>query len=497
MPIRRHTGTNVSRWGASPGLLAALAALAGPLVPAAGAAPVDCRVPGLRYEARCDTVRRALDPGRPDGPRIDIHFLVVPAVARRKAPDPVFLLAGGPGQSAIDVAGEVLPMLERLHNRHDLVFVDQRGTGRSAPLACPDAGPETIVAEVDPREIGRQMDQCERQLERLPYIGARADLGLFTTTLAMQDLDAVRSALGADQVDLIGVSYGTRAALEYQRQFPQHLRRAVLDGPVPPDMVIPQSAAIDNQAALDALWRDCEADSTCHGAYPRLRADWAALKAAMPETVLLKDPQTGAEAPTQVTQATLMGAIRAVLYSPLLSSALPAAITAAAAGRFEALFALASTLTPRQGPKIAAGMHFAVVCAEDYPLMAADGDPASGDFGDAMAAVYRGVCAHWPRAAVPPAFYAMPLARSPVLILSGGIDPMTPPRHAAHVAHALGAYARPVVVPNAGHGVLGLPCIGDVVARFIEAAGDDAALDVDARCAAAIPRPLAWTGSPR
>ena len=117
----------------------------------------DCRVPGIRNSVQCGVVQRALDPARPDGPKIDVHYVVVPAMARRKLPDPVFLLAGGPGQSAIGVAPQTLPLFGRLNNRRDIVFVDQRGTGRSAPLNCADSGRETMADQLDP----------QRQIERL------------------------------------------------------------------------------------------------------------------------------------------------------------------------------------------------------------------------------------------------------------------------------------------------------------------------------------------
>jgi alpha-beta hydrolase superfamily lysophospholipase len=80
-------------------------------------------------------------------------------------------------------------------------------------------------------------------------------------------------------------------------------------------------------------------------------------------------------------------------------------------------------------------------------------------------------------------------AASAVLLLSGGIDPVTPARHGERVAKALGAKARHVVVPNAGHGVMSLACMRDVVYRFIDSDSDEAALKLDTACAAGVPRP--------
>ena len=143
--------------------------------------------------------------------------------------------------------------------------------------------------------------------------------------------------------------------------------------------------------------------------------------------------------------------------------------------------------TGRRGQQLAAGMHFAVVCAEDFARAAADAPGA--DFGDSFAALYRNIWPRLPRAEVPAAFYAVPAAPAATLVLSGGLDPVTPPRHGQRVANSLGAKARHVVVANAGHGVMGLGCMRDVLYRFVDAAGDDEALQVDASCVASIPRP--------
>jgi pimeloyl-ACP methyl ester carboxylesterase len=449
----------------------------------------DCRVAGLRNSVKCGVLQRALDPARPDGPKIDIRYVVVPAMARRKLPDPVFLLAGGPGQSAIDVAPQVMPLFGRLNNRRDIVFVDQRGTGLSAPLTCAETRRESLAEQADTGAQIERLMQCKAELLTRPYIRAPADLGFFTTTLAMQDLEAVRAQLGPAQIDLVGVSYGTRAALEYMRQFPSAVRRAVLDSVAPPDMVLPASFSTDGQAAFDALGAACEREPECAAAYPALRRDWAALLAGLPRPATAAHPLSGAPEQFTLTRDMVLGAVRGALYNPALAAALPAAITAAAAGRDEGLIGLGSLLGARRGQQLATGMHFSVVCAEDAPLLDKAGDAPGADFGDAQARLYRRVCSDWPRGAVPPAFYAVPPTRTPTLLLSGGLDPATPPRHGARVARALGPAAQHVVVANAGHGVLAVGCARDVLYRFIDAAEDRDATAVDASCLKAIPRP--------
>ncbi len=468
-------------------------ALAFGLAVGARAAPLaDCRVAGLAHEVQCGSVRRPLDPQQPAGVQIDVAYVVVPALARRKHPDPVFVLAGGPGQSAVAIAPQLMPVLARLNNRRDIVFVDQRGTGRSAPLECEEASREPLSDQTDSERQLARLAQCRARLERLPYVAGPFGLRFYTTTIAMQDLDAIRRALGAERIDLVGASYGTRAALEYLRQFPGAVRRMVLDGVAPPDMVLPASYSTDAQAALDGVFAACAAEPPCARAHPALRDDWKALLASVPKTVRVADPLSGVQEPMRLTREALLGMVRGPLYVPALAAALPAAIDAAAQGRYEGLAGLGAMLASRKGTQLAMGMHFSVVCAEDLPLLATAHDRPGADFGDELARFYARACADWPRGDVPAAFYRVSPSPAPVLLLSGGADPATPPRHAGRVAAALGPAARQVVVANAGHGLLGLGCMRDVVFRFIDVEDAAAAVAVDAACVEQVPRPPAF-----
>lgn len=488
--VAGHSRRLVGRWigAGSLGLLlangAALAADGGPSMLSA------CRVEGVATEVQCGSVRRPLDPARPDGPAIDVHVVVVPALARNKLPDPVLLLAGGPGQSAIGLTSTVLPRLSRLNYRRDLVFIDQRGTGRSAALDCPDETPASLKDVMAPGTRERLMARCREQLQRLPH----GDLRLYTTTLAMQDMDAVRAALGVERWNLIGASYGTRAALEYQRQFPQRVRRSIIDGVAPPDMVLPIAFSRDAQAALDAVFDSCEQDTPCRARYPALRAEWRALIDGLPRRVTLQHPITGEAEEVSLTREALLSTVRPPLYVPTLASALPAAIHDAAQGRFGGLAALAGMLGGgSRATRLSAGMHFSVICAEDLPRYPTATDTPGRDFGPLDQTLYGAVCKDWPRGDVPAAFYTIAPARAPVLVLSGGADPVTPPRHGERVAKALGAQARHVVVPQAGHGVaMTLGCMREVLFRFIDSPDDAQALAVPADCAARIPRPSAY-----
>ncbi|WP_144006927.1 alpha/beta hydrolase, partial [Pelomonas sp. KK5] len=387
-----------------------------------------CRIEGMPNELQCGVMKRPLDPARPQGVQIELHYAVVPAMARNKQPDPVLLLAGGPGQSAISLAPAVLSRLSRLNNRRDLVFIDQRGTGRSAPLQCADDVDLTLAEAADDKVQARRLAQCRQDLALLPY-GGDEGLRFFTTTIAMQDFEAVREALGAPQWNLVGASYGTRAALEYQRQYPGRVRRTVLDGVAPPDMVLPASFSVDGQAALDALFAACETDAAgCAKQYPALRERWQQLLHGLPRKVSALSPRTGLPETFVLTPELLLRAVRAPLYAPALAAALPAAIDAAASGRYEGLLGLGVALggggKRDSSSRLAMGMHFSVICAEDLPRL--QGTEAAGaDFARVDAHMYEQACKTWPRGVVPPAFYTVPPAQSPVLVLSGGVDPAT------------------------------------------------------------------------
>lgn len=445
-----------------------------------------CRVDGFAQQVQCGEVQRPLDPAAPNGKQIAVHFVVLPAMDKNKAPDPVFLLAGGPGQSAISVASYMQVVFDKLQRRHDLVFVDQRGTGKSAPLECPEQDDMEGIGQPD-YDV-RFMMACLPTLQKLPW----GDLRFYTTTIAMQDLDSVRDALGYTTIDLIGVSYGTRAALEYQRLYPDHVRRTVLDGVVQPDQLLSDD---DLQKVLVRLMDDCSTDARCHKAYPALAQDWARLLSSLPRQTTLTHPRLGTPLNVTVRRDDVLAWVSKVFYSPVSSAGLPHAIEAALDGNFNPLLTLSGAGALPGPGGIALGMHFSTVCAEEYDrlLATSSGDVNAGnDFGDRHRQTYLHVCRGWPRGTVSADFYTTPVSRTAVLLLSGGIDPVTPPWHADKVATALGPLARHIVLDHSGHGTLQQICMTDVATDFVNARDDRSARDVDASCIRQIPRPSVW-----
>lgn len=448
----------------------------------AGAATQACRIPDFPQEVQCGKVLRPLDPARPEGRKIEINYVVVPSQDRNKLPDAIFLLAGGPGQSAISVAGWGQFAFSRLNRRRDLVFVDQRGTGRSAPLNCPEL--ENNAELLDTEQIYEGAQKCMGRLQALPY----GDLKQFTTTIAMQDLDAVRRVQAYAKINLVGVSYGTRAALEYLRQFPQSVRRVILDGVVPPDERLSSS---DAQLALDAVFADCAKAARCNVAYPQLAERWSRLLAGLPRQVSLVHPRLGNEMQIQMTREMVVNMVQQSLYAPMNVSGLPYALNQAEQGKYAPLVALSGAANLPGPGGIAYGMHFSVWCAEEYARLPAI--PAANDFSRVTDRMYRKICEKWPRGTVPAAFYTLPRSPVPVLLLSGGIDPVTPTRHGAHVAAALGPQALHLSVSNAGHGLMSQGgCLRELAYRYLNAKDDLDAGKVNTSCVRQIPWPLAW-----
>jgi pimeloyl-ACP methyl ester carboxylesterase len=426
------------------------------------------------------------DRQRREGRRLKLKVAVARALAAQPAPDPLFILAGGPGQSATAVAGKVLPALERVRRTRDVVFVDQRGTGGSNPLDC-GRPPEEATFE-DRLRTDLDVEELKACLARYD-----ADVRHYGTTAAMEDLDAVREALGYERVNLYGGSYGTRAALEYARRHPGRLRAMVLDGVAPMSLYLPLSLAKDAQRALEQLFADCAADARCAAAYPKLPERFAALLARLdagPVRARVPDPLTGRPQEAEVSRELFTASLRALLYVPDASTLVPLLVDRAAAGDFAPLLASGGQV---RADGMAMGLFLSVMCAEDAPfLTAADvAREAEGTWlGAGMGQRMLQACEVWPRGEVREDFRQPVRSDVPTLLLSGALDPVTPPSHAEAAAATL-TRALHVTVPGTGHGTVGVPCARDLMVSFLEK-GEVQGLTP--ACPAATPRPPFFLG---
>jgi pimeloyl-ACP methyl ester carboxylesterase len=440
-----------------------------------------CHIKDLEREARCGTLSVPEDPANAGGKKIEIAFVVIPAKARYKEPDAVFVMAGGPGQSARAIAAPISKVFSASNARRDLVFIDQRGTGNSNGFKCKTEDRSLPLSEQ--LNINRQIAVTNACKDKLP-----GDARYYITSTAVKDYDAVRAHLGYPQINLWGGSYGTRAALEYTRQFPAAVRTLMLDGVAPASMMLPVSMAIDSNTALLSLVEACEKDAVCSKQQPALREKITQLFSDKPAPLEFSNPFTGKRETHTVDPMLIAQAMRSPLYAPPLASALPYVILQAAQGNGDPLMALSGSFGPGSDDDFSIGMHLSVVCAEDIDRIddAALASTRGTLFGSRYAQQYRRMCAGWPRGTVPASFYQPLKGNVPVLILSGGLDPVTPPRHGEQVAKWFEG-AQHLIAPNQGHIVSGAPCAADLLHKFIKSAGKER---LDGACLAKPPRPL-------
>lgn len=464
-----------------PALALALALLlAGPAAarPPSKALPLGpCQLGGdsspVRVAARCGTLEVPEDRSRPGGRTIAVHVAVVDAESTSARPDPLFLLAGGPGQAASSAFPLALAAFKRVGRSRDLVLVDQRGTGLSGRLGCP--------ALEDPRALDRSEAEELAAVERCAArLSARADLRAYGTEAFARDLDAVRAALGYEKVNLFGASYGTRAALVYARTFPDRVRALVLDGVAPMEMAIGETFGEDAQRALEKDLARCAADPACAARYPALPADLRALVAELdrkPARVRLRDPLTAEPVAFELKGGATRSIVFLLLYAPETTSLLPALLREARAGDLAPLAAQGLIGGADAAGQIALGLQLSVLCAEDVPFYGPA--PAGGAFlGNLVRDAFQKRCARWPHAAPDPAFHRPLRSGVPALLLSGEDDPVTPPRWAEEAARDL-PRSRHLVVPGAGHGTFVRGCMPRLIARFLEAGSAEG---LDASC---------------
>jgi pimeloyl-ACP methyl ester carboxylesterase len=444
-----------------------------------------CRLEGLGSEALCGSRRVFENRTTHQGRQIELRVAVVPALAANPRPDPLFILVGGPGQAATEAGAQIAETLREVRNRRDIVLVDQRGTGHSNPLTCESDRAQPLAELFAPRSELDQTRACHAALD--------ADTTFYATPTAMEDLDEVRAALGYEHINLWGGSYGTRAALVYLRQYPDRVRSVILDGSAPFALKLPLYVARDAQHALDRLYADCASDADCQRAFPDARQRFEALLARLGGSgleVQLAHPRTGLPTSLRIERAGLAGAVRNLLYVPQLAGLLPLAVERALGGDFGAFIASADAFA--RGVNVSTGMFMSIVCAEDVPRFDdRQVEELTRDtfLGGQWLTELRAECAAWPAAQLPESYFEPVSSDVPSLLLSGELDPVTPPSWGELVARGL-SRSRHVVVPGAGHGTTSLGCLPELEARFIESL-DPAGLD--ATCVEHLQRPAFFT----
>jgi pimeloyl-ACP methyl ester carboxylesterase len=433
-----------------------------------------CKAMGGRIEAMCGNYEVFEDRTSRAGRKIKLNVTVLPATAEKAEPDPVFPIAGGPGDSAV----QAYPGFGQLfRQKRDVVIIDQRGAGDSHRLTC-DFNEGGAAAFVRLLPVDR-IKPCREQLERM------ADLRLYTTSIAMDDLDEVRAALGYDRVNAVGGSYGTTAALDYLRRHAEHVRTVTLLGVVPPGFRVPLPFPLTVQKSMEGLFARCAANEKCYAAFPRLRDEFETVLdrlAKVPVKFKLTLGMAATEEPVEITLTRNMFTdfLRRILYIPYGIAMMPSAIHSAYNGDFEPYARLCYQLSIRSQDTLAVGMYLSIICSESFPFITDEEvvRVSKGTWvGDSRIRTQREICSGWPRAIVPRSFVEPVRSDKSVLLISGELDPAAQPVYAPEAAKYL-TNSRHIVVRNESHS-LAAPCIDDLVVRFIESGS---AKGLDASC---------------
>lgn len=423
----------------------------------------------LAVPAECGTVSVAENPDEPNGRKIELFVARVPAISLNKSKDPLFLIAGGPGTSAVDLYTSSAGPFERVRRSRDIILVDQRGTGRSHRLDCQFDNRDDLLANFDDMEIGPANAKCRDELLKT------SDLRQYTTSIAVRDLDHVRTLLGYGRINLYGQSYGTRVAQHYARRYPESTRTLILDGVIDPETVLGPAIALDAEHALERILKRCTADASCKKAFVDPYADYQALRARLtqsPPQVTVEDA-SGKPIEFSFGVRHLSAVLRLASYNDDQAALLPLSLHLAEHEKnFTPLANQFRVFARSLEEAFAYGMHNAVACSEDTPLIdSAKLDRVTLDkthMGAKQVDELIEACREWPKGVVDADLHAPFKSDAAVLLLSGADDPVTPPEYATRAQQAF-ADSKHVIVAAHGHGQLGAPCIDRLISSFIDA----------------------------
>ena len=429
----------------------------------------DCRIsagPGsASIAARCGTFVRPLDPSNADSESIELSVAVVPALTLEPALDAFVPIAGGPGMSSIDFYIGWANAFERVRQHRDILLLDQRGTGESAPMAC-NVDDEIVEGAYSEEDTLRAVEDC---LATLPY-----DPRFFTTSVAVTDLEALRVALGYDALNLYGSSYGTRVAQHFARRYPDRTRTMIIDGVVPPQLPLGPDIAIESQRALERVLDRCSEDAACASQFPDIHQDLQTLRDTLRDHVIpvrVPNPVTGQTETLDFSSHHMAAAIRLFLYNHRTLALLPLLIHEAANGNLVPMAAQFQMIVVTLNDSLNIGMHNAVMCTEDVPFIDfAAVDQAALDasyLGPQQLEAIKTMCSVWPRGPLDEDLRRPLVTDMPVLLLSGDSDPITPPRYAELAAIDM-SRAWLLTGKFQGHGLGAVGCMPRVIGKFVE-----------------------------
>lgn len=380
-------------------------------------------------------------------PELKLQAIVYPARQGRSL-TPIYLLAGGPGQAASEAFLPLTEPFNSLANTHDLVILDQRGTGNSAKLHC-HAAADSLTLGYKPKARLQAAKHCLEELQ------SKYDLSIFTSQHAVQDLEKLRQALGHEKIIIYAISYGSRVALQYAKLYEAHIEKMILEGVVSHDYVL-LAEPRDFQNALKSVFSACSENSACRSRYGKLQQRYDKIKNALEhgKPVKIYNPYSRQSVEINLSAALFDRALLSFLYQGVSISLIPSIIKQADEGNFQPLL---SPLTKRQD-LVAVGSYLNIICSEDLPFHSADLQTIDPEL--------REICQLWPRYSIASDFRSSPVINSKTLLLSGGLDPVTPPRYATSLLESM-PQAEQLILDNFSHNIHHVRCVQDLIHHFI------------------------------
>lgn len=439
-----------------------------------------CFVEGIKSQALCGVLEVAENPQQAmsEQNKVPLNVVVLPKYKEESKALPVMFLAGGPGQAATELAGVLNRPLWEIRQQHDIILIDQRGTGKSNGMRCPAQEVDGLSLDDSNLDYKAEVDKCLAEIKE-------RHLPSYNTYQAVEDFEAVRKALGHEQVHLIGGSYGTRSGFAYLKNHPESVKTATLDSNAPMDLVIGFFGKTA-ETAFELLLEDCKAYEHCAKAFPDLKQDYLSLMSKLDNKIIeeqIYHPVTGKKTTLRLTKPKVVETIRATLYDLTSRQLIPYAVHTAANGDYRTIASLManSEVTAEKGGSLYTGLTMNILCNEDIPRAnQADFDKDatnyfSGELGHSM---FTKVCDHWPKWPAPADFSEPVKTAVPVLLFSGKYDPVTPPEYAEMALPHL-ENAKHVVIKRGSH-VASLAMCQDAILEFLES-GD--LKEVDFSCA--------------
>ena len=410
--------------------------------------------------AECSYLSVPQNYAEPAGRELKLHVALIASSARKPHADPAVYLAGGPGQSASESFGQIANGFREILKTRHVLLIDQRGTGLSHALKCtmPD---EAMLVTPDEPTVRAMVRDCLSKQD--------VDPRFFTTTDATKDLESLRVAIGAPQLNLVGFSYGTRVAQQFAMHYPKSTRSLILDGVAPNQLILGSEHAQALDEALTQQFSRCAADKTCFARFgdpAKTLTELVTELTANPREIEIDDPLTGKASTLPLGIGALQGMARFYAYASETSALLPLLMDEAKHGRPQAMLAQSEMAGKNIGDAMSHGMQLSVMCSEDNEFLKPDPSNQTRLLGNEMQEMLHVQCQEWPKGARPKDFFEPLTGDVPTLLISGEFDPVTPARYGDVVLKGL-SNARHIVVPAQGHINLSRGCIPKMAGEFL------------------------------